>query len=539
MLKKLINARPKNLLAVYVESQHIEVLRAHRQWRTWRIDSAEHFALHEGESVFEGLQRLNLKPRNRKSTALVLFLPRNHYSFHREFYPAGLQDQLDQALEFDWQENVFQEHERTLNFFGQATPLDQQLSVPIFSLPQETYDKFHQALGGTLFQTFTVLPSSLVYAAFLPLLPTGEEASPLQIIGRVLNANQIEVHRFYEGRLLDSILVRRKKEHLRLFIENLPHIEDDDGEGITPVHVIFTDRDGPGSLEDERIWEEEGLPLKPFRINGPLISSWVNHLLVQDHIQTFDAKLLLKPWTIPKVIYPVAAALFVFFAFGLYQSYSSKQMLAASQQLRKQELQLATEWKPIEELQTRIAKFHEDKKTLSAFSAEGYPLIELMTLLTEVTPPDTWLNYLSVRKGQIMLRGESKSAIKYLSELSKIEGFSDVRFASPVNRNPSTNMERFNVQFQVDMDRLKGSLDNIAIYAPGESPSSTQPVTGTTGLELPLNKPDQGTVTGAPQEDTSTDLQQEEPTELTPEEEEELRALEEEMNEEPEEEVEQ
>jgi hypothetical protein len=162
-----------------------------------------------------------------------------------------------------------------------------------------------------------------------------------------------------------------------------------------------------------------------------------------------------------------------------------------------------------------------------------------MTLLTEVTPPDTWLNYLSVRKGQIMLRGESKSAIKYLSDLSKIEGFSDVRFASPVNRNPSTNMERFNVQFQVDMDRLKKTLEHVAVYTPGQAPPESQTVTGAT-LEQPLGKPDPGQAIGTPEEDVSTEDEIAEEVEPTDEElEQEMKALEEEMNEESAEETEQ
>ena len=59
------------------------------------------------------------------------------------------------------------------------------------------------------------------------------------------------------------------------------------------------------------------------------------------------------------------------------------------------------------------------------------------------------------------MRGESKSAIKYLSELSKIEGLSDVKFASPVTRDPGTDQERFNVQLQLDMEKLKKNFDTL------------------------------------------------------------------------------
>ena len=110
-------------------------------------------------------------------------------------------------------------------------------------------------------------------------------------------------------------------------------------------------------------------------------------------------------------------------------------MVQTSKHLKVQINQLETRWQPIEQLQTHITKFREDQKTLSEFNHEDYRLLELLNFLTLLTPDDTWLNYLSLRKGQLILRGESKSAIKYLSELSKIEGLSDVKFASPVTRD--------------------------------------------------------------------------------------------------------
>ena len=127
MLRFATEHRAKQLLAVYVEQQRVEVLRAHRQWRSWQIDSVESFEVPEGEPIYEYLQRLNIRPRDSKATTLVLFLPLTFYTFHREHYPAGLQDQLQEALNFDWQENLFLEHERTLHFSGPAVPVNHKL----------------------------------------------------------------------------------------------------------------------------------------------------------------------------------------------------------------------------------------------------------------------------------------------------------------------------------------------------------------------------------------------------------------------------
>jgi general secretion pathway protein L len=143
-------------------------------------------------------------------------------------------------------------------------------------------------------------------------------------------------------------------------------------------------------------------------------------------------------------------------------------MVQTSNGLKVQIHQLEARWKPIEELQTRITKFQEDQKTLSQFKSEDYQLVELLSFLTQLTPDDTWLNYLSLRQGQLIIRGESRSAIKYLAELSKTEGLSDVKFASPVTRDPGTDLERFNVQLQLDMDKLKKSFEALPPETPRE-----------------------------------------------------------------------
>jgi hypothetical protein len=66
MLQGIIRYRPKFLCAVYVESRSVEILRARRKWRSWEIEPAERFRVPEGESVFDYLQYLNIKPKAKK-----------------------------------------------------------------------------------------------------------------------------------------------------------------------------------------------------------------------------------------------------------------------------------------------------------------------------------------------------------------------------------------------------------------------------------------------------------------------------------------
>lgn len=472
MLKLSTEHRPRQLLAVYVEQQRVEILRAHRHWRAWQIDAVEHFEIPQGESIYETLQRLNLRPRNRKATTLILFLPLTFYTFHREHYPPGLQNQLQEALNYDWQENIFLEQERTLHFAGPAILLNHHLSVPLFTLQREVSDKFEQVLGAASFQNFRIIPSALMYRAFLASPNQSKDGPVLEIYARLIDASHLEVHRFYKGQLLDSVLLGKNRDDLRLILEHLRTADhaagEDTAELTTPLHLICTDSEiASAEAYQDLCGEAVCFDIQP--LDGTLVSPWIAYLINQDQTQTFDAPLILKPWKTPRIVWPLLALLGLYSILAVYQVTIHRQFMETSRRLKREIAQLETQWKPIEQLQTRIAKFQEDQKTLSEFNREGYPLYEVLSVLSQTTPEDTWLNYFSIRKGQIVLRGDSKSAIKFLSELSKIEGFSDVRFASPVTRSPTSEDERFNVQYQLDSEKLKKTVDAMDLYKQEET----------------------------------------------------------------------
>ncbi|MCE5332960.1 MAG: PilN domain-containing protein [Desulfobacteraceae bacterium] len=482
MLKGIIKYRPTTLYAVYVEPLRIEVLRAHRKWRTWEIGPVEQHHVAEGDSVFDALQHLNLKVKE-KGSALLLLLSSTYYTMHREHYPLSIKEQLDEAINFDWQENIFLEDDRTLHFSGPPTPIDQYVSVPIFSIQTEIYEKFRQALNGSLFHTFTVMPSALAFRSFLPSLAGPGDDYPLRIVARTLDGSHLEVHRFYFDSYLDTILVAKGVHSARLLREILRcgGSPEDPADSPARIDLLCSEEECAREADHRGDWIEEGLPVEVRELNGSFTLNWVEHLLKEEAIYTFDTELLLKPWEIPRVAWPLLALVVLFASYALYQVHAADSLTSTSKKLRLEASQLETQWKPIEAMQTRITKFSEDQKTLSAFSLEGYPLLELLTFFTQATPEDTYLNYLSLRKGQLIIRGESKSAIKYLSELSKIEGLSDVKFASPVTRNPASDQERFNVQLQLDIEKLRKNFENLPIEGTEETRIPMMPANGKQG----------------------------------------------------------
>ena len=251
----------------------------------------------------------------------------------------------------------------------------------------------------------------------------------------------------------------------KLFCENLKCLGDGDCE--PHIHLVCPPEERKSSEDPAAAWAQQGLPIKAQELSESFVTSWLRRLLKQDAIHTFDSEILLKPWQVPRIAAPLAALIFIFALYGIYQSQLGRNH-GSDQQAPQSSDQSARN--PVETHRAAPDAYHEISgrpENLSEFNREDYQLLELLSFLTQLTPDDTWLNYLSLRKGQLILRGESKSAIKYLAELSKTEGLTDVKFASPVTRDPGTDQERFNVQLQLDMEKLKKSFETLPPETPG------------------------------------------------------------------------
>ncbi|MGC8490434.1 MAG: PilN domain-containing protein [Syntrophobacteraceae bacterium] len=493
MLESIIRYRPTELHAVYIEPRRIEVSSAHRVWRTWERGTVEQIRVPAGESVFDHLQALNLKPGARKGSALLAIVSSFFYSVHSELYPLSLKDQLASTLEFDWQENIFQEHERTRHFSGPPVALERHVSVPVFTIQSEVYERLNQALNGTLFHTFAVTPSALLFKALLTESENPEDDG--QILARTLDEDILEAHRFYHGAFLDSTTIGKFSRSRDLFGENLMGLCC--GEQKPRIHVVCLPGERQSANKSAASLGQGGAGVEVQEVQGAFISNWLSSLLKQDTIHTFDSQMLLKPWQVPRIVWPLAALVLVFALYASYQSWSTRRLALTSSRLTTRIEQLQSRWKPIEELQLRIKNFQQDKKTLAEFNREDYRLRELLDLLSERTPEDTWLDYFSISQGQLVLRGESKSALKYLTALSKIDGLTQVKFASPVSRDPGNDLERFNIQVELDKKLLRKSFKTLpaetATEGLGQSPlpkappplKALQPPTGQPSYPMP------------------------------------------------------
>lgn len=471
MLRFLKRTQPKQLIAVYVEPGQIEVVRGRKKWRSWEMDPPESQPVSVGESVFDCLQRLNLRPRRGQAAAFLCVAARSFYSFHREYYPLALKDQLQDVLEFDWDENLFYEGDRTLHFAAPPSTGDERLVVPVFSMRSETYEKFYQATGGSSFQYFTVVPSALTHGWPVQAAGDEQEAQP-ELIGRCLDDRSIELNQFSDGVLVDSLLLNRGRKATRLFLDGMDLFSSpENGKGRSIV-LLCKPGDSPGALGEEA---KESSGFVNLDVGESFLGPWLAALLGRDRVAGFGDPLVLKPREIPKVVLPILALMVVYALFASFQLRAHHNLAVDFQSLQVQRKQLEAKWHPIEERRTRMAQLQQDKKSLSQFDSRGYPILELLTLLTEITPQDTWLEFFSVNDKEIRIRGQSKAAVKYVSELSKVEGFGKVSLVSPIRRDPRSDSERFYLRIEINSKKLKQTLKGIELMGEEEPPPSTEP----------------------------------------------------------------
>lgn len=481
MLGFFKRSQPKQLLAVYVEPGLVEVLRGRKKWRSWELDRAQSYPVAPGETPYDCLQRINLRSRGGSYSACLLILARAFYSFHREYYPAALGDQLQEVLEFDWEENLFYEGDRSLHFAGEPIAGQDRFIVPVFSIRSEIYGKFYQALSGEAFRYFTALPSAL---AFLRASPVSHDpqAGALRIVGCALGDRTVELHHLLNGGVVDSQLVNRSRRSSRLFLAGLDVLTGAETEAPPPVAIYCRQGADPDAAGEEICGDRSGFA--KLKVGATFLDPWVRAFLGRDQIKAFGDDLSLKARQLPKVVYPILVCVLLYSLFAFYQVRSHNDLAAQFVGLQTQRKQLEAKWKPIEERRARMAKLQEDQKSLNQFDSKGYPILELLTLVTEITPADTWLEFFSINEKELRLRGQSKAAVKYVSVLSKVEGFENVSLVSPIRRDPRSENERFYLRIKLNSEMLRKRLQGIELMAeevpvekPAEDDQASEPET--------------------------------------------------------------
>lgn len=75
--------------------------------------------------------------------------------------------------------------------------------------------------------------------------------------------------------------------------------------------------------------------------------------------------------------------------------------------------------------------------------------LNIIREVTKLLPDNTWVSRLKIDDQGVNLQGESRKASDLIELLEKSEQFQNVVFVSPITRNSSTNMERYEIRMEL------------------------------------------------------------------------------------------
>jgi len=142
-----------------------------------------------------------------------------------------------------------------------------------------------------------------------------------------------------------------------------------------------------------------------------------------------------------------AAGLCVLAGIAVYLPLHQKQKLAAE---ARAEMQVAlAEADQSKELSERVEQFKANGVFVVRQKQQRPSVSEVLSLLTDVLPDDTWVIQLSWIGERLTVAGYSASSSSLIAALEDAALFSEVRFNSPVTVDQRVGLERFNLSAKV------------------------------------------------------------------------------------------
>jgi general secretion pathway protein L len=100
-------------------------------------------------------------------------------------------------------------------------------------------------------------------------------------------------------------------------------------------------------------------------------------------------------------------------------------------------------------VQKQIDAKIQDQQFLVAKKQRTLTLTEILNIVTQLTPDDTWLSEMQVTGEEIHLVGVSASATQILSLIDQSPSFHNAAFRSSITHDPTLNGERFDIAANV------------------------------------------------------------------------------------------
>ena len=107
----------------------------------------------------------------------------------------------------------------------------------------------------------------------------------------------------------------------------------------------------------------------------------------------------------------------------------------------------------VADLDQRLAALQDKRQFISAEKLNRMPSIELLDEVTRRLPDSSWLLQFTFREEDLRVAGYADDPSQLIRLLEQSPVLSDVRFASPVTRDPRVEKDRFNLSAHVALRR--------------------------------------------------------------------------------------
>ncbi len=96
-------------------------------------------------------------------------------------------------------------------------------------------------------------------------------------------------------------------------------------------------------------------------------------------------------------------------------------------------------------LRQELADARDASTFLARRRAETPAFLDILTDVTELLPDDVWLERMMLAQDEIQLQGQAKESSKLINLLTQSKLISNPQMRGPVQVDPRTNKERFNI----------------------------------------------------------------------------------------------
>ncbi len=451
---KSFRPRAKNMAVVSVEPGRVEYLMLRQKKGQWVSEAARAVVFPEDDPLPETLRRLDICPEGRKDTDLVLFLAKSYYQFARGLYPESLEGDLEKVVRFSIAENLIQDAAAAHYFMDAPSLVEGVLKVPVFSMDKDLYLALAQSLDADAFASFTMAPDSKGYKVLLadlpePLDPDPDEVHPL-VLGRMAAGARLFIHRLARGALVDSVEGIDGSETLKMLAWTMFGLHGG-AEGPPPaVHLFHSPDETPPAPS-----RKTGLTFVVHGLDKPLVHYFAQSLLKMDRLSGFASSLRLKRRQMPKSLWVALLILALYGSFAFMQLHERSELAGELARVSERMQILRKKWEPIQERQDKVQAMLDQEKALMERDPDTLSALKLLTVLTDKTPPDTYLKQVYLKERKLEITGESGDALQYRSLLTTIDGFEDVQFASTVHHLAQENKDRFVIKATLNPLKLR------------------------------------------------------------------------------------